>query len=559
MMMKAGLAAAKALRAAGVKDIFGLMGSSVLELYDSLYDFKDIRYVGVRHENCGMHMADAYARIAGRPSLFIAGQAGPGAANMVLGLAQAKLACSPVVALTGMPSTEHLGRDGFQEIDQSTLFIPVTKRVLTVPRSDRIPEMLLEAFRIADSGRRGPVLVQVPRDMFNDRIDVEVPDSIATRHHEGGIPAAAVQQAARLLQTAQKPVIVAGAGIKWGQGRAHLLRLAEQLQIPIIASSGHSDVAPTSHPMFYGQAGARGNPVTNAMLLDADLILAMGTRLGFSTTFFKYQFLSPNARIIQVDIDPVAVGRHFPVALGVVGDAGELCQGLAEVMPAPATIPWQARNQRFRQEREQLLQQREQAGMSADTPLHHQVVYKELRDAAPPDTIFTLDTGSACGQASDQLRYTETPSLVTSLDWAACGVSYAFGLGAKVARPDRCVVSLSGDGAFGMTVGEMSTAIQCGIGTIAVVLDNGAWGSEFAYQRDYYEDRFIGAHCHSPRFDEVAKLYGADGYYVTERGQLADAVSQAVKTGNPTVIHVKVTLDDVRGLRTDAVKHRAMV
>ena len=558
-MMKAGSAAAQALRAAGVKDIFGLMGSSVLELYDSLYDYDDIRYIGVRHENCGMLMADAYARILGRPGIFIAGQAGPGGANMILGLAQAKLACSPVVVLTGLPSTEHLGRDGFQEIDQNTLYIPVTKRVLTVPRSDRIPEMLLEAFRIANSGRRGPVLVQVPRDMFNDKIDVTVPDSITLKHHEGGIDSLVLQKAAQILHTAQRPVIVAGAGIKWGQGREHLLTLAEKLQIPIIASSGHSDVVPTNHPMFFGQAGSRGNEVTNQMLRDADVILAIGTRLGFSTTFFKYQFHSESARIIQVDIESVAVGRHFPVELGVVGDAGLFCAGLAQLATVPSAIPWLERNRQFRDQRDAFLRMREESGTENTSPLRHQVVYKELRDAAPADTIFTLDTGSACGQASDQLKYRDTPSLITSLDWGACGVSYSFGLGAKVARPDRTVISLAGDGAFGMTVGEISTAIECDINTISVVLDNGAWGSEYAYQRDYYEDRYIGAHCHSPRFDEVAKVYGADGYFVSERGQLADAINQAVKSGNPTVIHAKVRLDDVRGLRTDAVKPRSMV
>jgi acetolactate synthase-1/2/3 large subunit/sulfoacetaldehyde acetyltransferase len=173
--MGCGRAAVEALRAVGVEKIFGLMGSSTLEMYDALYDAKDMEYVGVRHENCGMHMADAYGRVTQTPGVFVCGQAGPGSANMVLGLAAAKMAYSPVVVITGLPATEHLGKDTFQEIDQHTLFLPVTKRVMTVPRSDRIPEFIIEAFRIADSGRRGPVVINIPRDLFNHEIEVNIP------------------------------------------------------------------------------------------------------------------------------------------------------------------------------------------------------------------------------------------------------------------------------------------------------------------------------------------------------------------------------------------------
>src|SRR3990170_6732278 len=169
--MKCGVAAVEALRAAGVSRVFGLMGSSTLEIYDALYDAKDMEYVGVRHENCGMHMADAYGRVTQTPGLFVCGQAGPGSVNMVLGLAAAKMAYSPVVVITGLPSTAHLGRDAFQEIDQHTVFLPVTKRVMTVPRPERIPEFILEAFRIANGGRRGPGVVQIPRDLFNHEVD----------------------------------------------------------------------------------------------------------------------------------------------------------------------------------------------------------------------------------------------------------------------------------------------------------------------------------------------------------------------------------------------------
>jgi len=557
--MRCGVAAVEALRAAGVTKVFGLMGSSTLEMYDALYDARDMEYIGVRHENCGMHMADAYGRVTQTPGVFVCGQAGPGSANMVLGLAQAKMAYSPVVAITGLPSTEHLGRDAFQEIDQHTLFLPVTKRVMTVPRPERIPEFILEAFRIADSGRRGPVVVNIPRDLFNHDIDVEVP----ARNSQPAMASPAADRATlerirQMILASKAPVIHAGAGIKWGRATEKLLKLAEKLQIPITNSAGHADIVPMDHPLYAGGMGPRGNPVASALMREADLILALGTRLGFNTTFYKHDNLSKSAKIVQVDIDPIALGRYFPVALGIAADAGAVAEALAEIMEpiAAATAPWQARNGKFRKDYRELWRQRESSGSRSDQPLHPDVIYAELRKVAPRDAIFTLDAGTTGFQATDQLPCYTVPSLITPLDCGMVGFSYAAGLGAKVAAPRRTVVSLMGDGGFGMTMGEMATAVMHKINTIALVMDNGTWGSEIAYQRDFYNNRFIGAHVHSPRFDEVMKLCGGNGYFVTEAGGTAEAVKQAMAGGKPAVIHVKVDPEAVVSFRKDALKKR---
>ncbi|HEX6006971.1 MAG TPA: thiamine pyrophosphate-binding protein [Burkholderiales bacterium] len=555
--LSCGRAAVEALRAAGVTKVFGLMGSSTLEMYDALYDAKDMAYVGVRHENCGAHMADAYARVTQTPGLFVCGQAGPGSVNMMLGLAAAKMAYSPLVAITGLPATEHLGRDAFQEIDQHTAFLPVTKRVLTVPRPERIPEFILEAFRIANSGRRGPVVVMIPRDLFNHEIDVEPPDALP--HMTGGaVDRHVVQRVCDMVMQAKRPLIHAGAGIKWSRGTPSLVALAEKLQLPITTSAGHGDVAPNDHPLYAGTVGARGNPVATALMREADLILALGTRLGFNTTRFQRDSFAPDVRIVQVDIDPIAVGRYFPVAVGIVGDAAAVAAALCETAaPVPsAGAPWRARNEKFVAERRTLLQQREESGRRSGTPLHPDVIYAELREVAPRDALFTLDAGTTGLQATDQLPYSATPALLTPLDCASIGFSYAAGLGAKVAAPRRTVISLMGDGGFGMTMGEMATAVMHDIPTIAIVMDNGAWGSEIAYQRDYFNRRYIGAHVLSPRFDEVMKLTGGVGYAVSERGETADAVRQAMKEGKPAVIHAKVDPDAVISFRTDALKKR---
>jgi len=557
--MRCGVAAVEALRAAGVTKVFGLMGSSTLEMYDALYDAKDIEYIGVRHENCGMHMADAYGRVTQTPGVFICGQAGPGSANMVLGLAQAKFAYSPVVAITGLASTEHLGRDAFQEIDQNTLFLPVTKRVLTVPRPERIPEFILEAFRLANSGRRGPVVVNIPRDLFNHDIPVAWPMQPPASSRPPAADPAALAEISRLILAAKRPVIHAGAGIKWSRSSAKLAALATQLQIPVTSSAGHADILPVDFALHAGGVGPRGNPVASQLTREADLIIALGTRLGFNTTFYKYTDISPDAKIIHIDVDPAALGRYFPAALAVTADAGALIDGLAALMAPIAAdkAPWRERNAAYLKARAALWAEREASGARGGTPMHPDVIYAEVRKAAPRNAIFTLDAGTTGFQATDQLPCYETPALLTPLDCGMVGFSYSAAIGAKVGAPQRAAISLMGDGGFGMTMGEMTTAVASNIPAIGIVMDNGTWGSEIAYQRDFYQERYIGAHVHSPRFDEVMKLTGGNGYHPQAPGETADALRDALKAGKPAIIHVKVDPEATISFRKDALQKRA--
>ncbi|MGA0025829.1 MAG: thiamine pyrophosphate-binding protein [Burkholderiales bacterium] len=557
--MRCGMAAVEALRAAGVTKVFGLMGSSTLEMYDALYDFrKEIEYIGVRHENCGMHMADAYGRVTQTPGTFICGQAGPGAANMVLGLAQAKFAYSPVVAITGLASTEHLGRDAFQEIDQNTLFLPVTKRVMTVPRPDRIPEFILEAYRIANSGRRGPVVVNIARDLFNHDIEADIPQGLQEIRPPAA-DAAALAEMQKLILAAKKPVIHAGAGIKWARASAKLAKLAEKLQIPVTSSAGHADILPVDFQLHAGGVGPRGNPVASTLTREADLIIALGTRLGFNTTFYKHTDISPTAKIIQVDVAPLALGRYFPATLAVAADAGAVIDGLLALMApvAAGSAPWHARNEGYLKSRGARWAERESSGARDGTPMHPDVIYAEVRKAAPRNAIFTLDAGTTGFQATDQLPCYEAPALLTPLDCGMVGFSYSAALGAQVAAPQRRAISLMGDGGFGMTMGEMTTAVASNIPAVGIVMDNGTWGSEIAYQRDFYNERYIGAHVHSPRFDEVMKLTGGNGYHPTAPGETADALRDALKAGKPAIIHVKVDPEATISFRKDALRKRA--
>lgn len=556
--MNGGEAVIEALRGAGVGDIFGLLGSTTMEVYDALYDAQDIRYIGVRDERAGTHMADALARISGRPGVVLAGQAGPGATNLVTGLAQAQLAYSPVVAITGLASTGHLGRDTFQEIDQQSIFAAVAKRCFTVPKAERIGELVHEACRLAMAGRRGPVVVQVPRDLFAEEVS-DAASFPVSRHASGGAPSAAlVKQIKGLVLAARRPLIIAGGGVKWARASAGLARLAEMLHMPVAASAGHCDVLASDHPLFFGQVGPRGNPLASRLARESDLILALGTRLGFNTTFYTNDDLAADAAIIQVDIDPSAIGRHFPVEIGHAGDAGEMIEALIQAFSGcdPAGLPWYRRHDDLDADRAALWRERETAGEATRLPMPAERVFAEIRRTLPRDAIVTLDAGTLCLQATDQLRYGGAPSLISPLDFGLVGFSYAAGLGAKIAAPDRPVVTLMGDGGFAMTMAEISTAVEHGINTVAVVLDNGCWGAEKAYQRDFYNGRFMGADIKSPPYDEIARLSGARGWAVSRPGELAEALAEALAAQAPCVIHAKVDPDAIVSFRRDSFKHR---
>ena len=554
-----GKAVVAALEAEGVRDVFGLIGSAGMEIFDALHDSKRIRFIGVRDERTGVHMADGYARASGGAGVFLAGQNGPGATNLVTGLAQAHAAYSPVVALAGSLSSAHVYRDAFQEVDQQALFKPITKKTWTVTQSRRIPEMVREAFSTALAPRRGPVALNLPRDLLAENFeaeDIPPPQSYrASAAAEGD--AELVRQAARLLAGAKRPLIIAGGGVKNGRTHAQALALAARLGAPVAMSPGHGDAISNDDPLCAGQVGPRGNRVASALAKDADVILALGTRLGFNTTFYTYDNLNRAAKIIQVDQEPTAVGRFFPIALGIVGDAGRIAVQLADAL-ADHKLSGEVREYlaRFGDERKALAAERDAAGRARSDPIQPGALYHALRGAVPADAIFTMDAGTLCLQATDQMPYREPPSLFTPLDFGLVGFSYAAGLGVKLACPGRTVVSLMGDGGFGMTVSEIGTAVANKINTVCIVMNNGCWGAEKAYQRDFFGARYIGADVPNPPYDKLAELYGAAGFRVDKAAQLDGVLRAALACGKPAIVDVQVDPAALYSFRRDSFKHR---
>ena len=557
--LSGGQAAVEALRAEGTRHVFGLIGSATMELFDALYDASEINFIGVRDERTGTHMADGYARVSGDPGVILAGQNGPGATNLVTGLSQAKAAFSPVVSIAGALSSQHVYRDAFQEVDQQSVFTPVTKKTWTAPSTDRVPELFREAFRTAMTPRKGPVQLNLPRDVLSGQAEFEMPMQTPDQYRSFHLPGAhpdAIAQAASLLTGARQPVIVTGGGIKNTLGHDQAIALAQALNCPLVSAPGHGDGIPFAHPLNAGQMGPRGNPVASRLVKEADVILALGTRLGFNSTFYSYDNINRDAKIIQIELEPTAIGRFFPITLGIWADAPTAAQQLADAVSnlqsRAAADAWVSG---FQTERQAYLAKRD-ADADMSHPTQPSGLFKTLRGVLPEDAAITMDAGTLCLQATDALNYHHPRSLFTPLDFGLVGFSFACGLGIKSARPERPVVSFMGDGGFGMTISELSTAVDYGLNTVTVVMNNQCWGAEKAYQRDFFGERYIGADITSPDFAQAAELYGAAGFRADRLSDVAGAVEAALACGKPAVVDVAVDPNALYSFRRDSFKHR---
>lgn len=558
-LLSGGQAAVEALKAEKTDFVFGLIGSATMEMFDALYDAQDIKLIGVHDERTGTHMADGYARASGKTGIVLAGQNGPGTTNLVTGLAQAKAAYTPLVSIGGALSFEHLYRDAFQEVDQQALFTPITKKTWTATSSERVPEMMREAFRVANAPRKGPVQLNLPRNVLSGQAEfaaMQDPSGYRPVSLQAA-PESSINQAAGLLKNAARPVIIVGGGIKNTAAGAHAMALAEAYNIPVVSSPGHGDAVPFGHPLNAGQMGPRGNPVASRLVKEADVILALGTRIGFNATFYSYDNINKAAKIIHVEQEPTAIGRYFPVEMGIWGDAPTVAM---QLLTAADRLSQRAEAQSWsdalKSERAGFLARRDAEALIEGNLIQPSGLYKTLRDICPQNSAFTMDAGTLCLQATDAMNYWHAKSLFTPLDFGLVGFSFAAGLGVKLAMPERPVISLMGDGGFGMTTSELSTAVDCGINTVTIVMNNGCWGAEKAYQRDFFNGRYIGADISSPPFDKLAELYGAKGYRAETLAETAEALEAALACERPAVIDVQVDPAALYSFRRDSFKHR---
>jgi thiamine pyrophosphate-dependent acetolactate synthase large subunit-like protein len=544
--MSAGRAVVELLKAEGVRHVFGIVGSTFLDVLDVLHDDRSVEYVNVRHEQGGAFMADGLARVTGMPAVCLV-TSGPGATNLVTGIAGAYVAHSPVVAIAGGSALAVQGRDAFQELDLVALFRPVTKLAIQVTQPARIPEVLRLAFRTAMTGRRGPVFVDIPRDVLNDQV---VP--MAPLPPEGYRPVRpapphpeAVREVARLLALAERPLLVAGGGVIWAAATDLVTRLCRSYGLPAITAYGRNDAVPNDDPLYVGPLGRAGSPEAAEACRRADLLLVVGSRLGQFTSFYDARYIRPGTAIAQVDVDARDIGRVYPVAVGIEADARETLAALLNVLAQDraghVSEVWQ------REVRE--LRHRRQARLLAETaldavPVKPQRVYAELRRVLPPDAIVTLDAGAAPAYGYDRLHFVRPRTFLTPLDLGGLGFAFPAALGAKLGRPEAPALAIHGDGGFLMNAQELETAVRHGIAAVALVLNNNCWGSEKAYQRHFYGGRYVGVDIGNPRFDRYAELFGARGYYVEHPDAIGDAILDALGAGRPAVVEIPIDPDE---------------
>ncbi len=554
-----GQAAVKSLKKEKVKHIFGLIGSSTMEIFDALYYEKKIKFIGVRDERTGTHMADGYARASNQPGIILAGQNGPGATNLVTGIAQAKAAFSPVVSIVGSYSTKDKMEDAFQGLDQQSLFKPITKKTWTVTNVKKIPNIFNNAFKLAMSPRRGPVCINLPRNILANSANFKIDKNKKSYVNQSTIKAklVSIKKAVKIINNSKKIVIIAGGGIKYTSKYRSVIKLAELLNVPIVTSAGHGDAIPFNFKLNAGQMGPRGNPVASKLIKEAEVIIALGTRLGFNSTFYSYENINKKAKIIQVELEKKMIGRYFPLAVGINGDAATVTDQIyKEIKKQKIILDVKKWTNAYLYERSKFLHNRNKIELKKNFPIQPTSLFKQLRGVLPKNSAITLDAGTLCLQATDALEYYDPPSLFTPLDFGLVGFSFACGLGVKVAKPNKKVISLIGDGGFGMTISELSTAVEHEINTITIVMNNKSWGAEKAYQKDFYEKRYFGADINSPPFDKVAELYGAKGFKVNKTTEINQAVREALKINKPVVIDVDVDPKALYSFRRDSFKHR---
>ena len=543
--MNTGQAIVECCRAEGVRHVFGLVGSSHLEIVDAIARSNDIQLVAVRHEQAAAFMADAYARATGSVGIVLT-SSGPGVSNTITGIALAKRAYSPVISLGGATKTSFEQMDAKQEVDQLSLMRPVTKEALRINRADRAPDIMRQAFRIALTGQRGPVHVDIPRDLLPTKLEFEFPSPATYRSTSRQAPANdEIVRAVDLIEKAERPLILAGGGVKWSGATRELVALAERFNMPVVTSDGHRDVMPNDHPLFFGQLGPRGSTSAKALGLKADLIFALGTRLGFTTTLFNNSYISKGVTIIQSDIEPSEIGRIFPIALGIVGDAGAVAAGCVSESRKREGLKqlkdWRAFAD---QQRAAWLRARDHSA-DESVPIRTGRAFTELRRAAPRNMLVTVDAGHWGAIATDAFDHYECPTLFTPLDYASLGFSFPAALGLKCARPAAPVLSINGDGGFGMNMQEIETAVRLRLNAVVLVFNNFAWGTEKAHQRDSFGGNYLGVEIGNPRFDKLAQLFGARGLRVEKPGELAEAVASSFKEDLPTIIDVIVDRDDL--------------
>jgi len=525
------------LVAEGVKGVFGIVGSAYMDALD-LFPDAGIRFISVAHEQAAAHAADGMARVTGRPQVCI-GQNGPGAANFASAITAAFWAHSPVVAVTPETGAGGIGTGGFQELDQMAMFSRQTVYQVRVNQPGRMAELTRRAFYMSKL-QNGPSQINIPRDYFYGICEDEIYPTMTVSRGIGSRED--LKEAARLLAEAKYPVILAGGGVSQGNALKETAALAEYLTAPVVNSYLHNDSFPHSHPLAVGPIGYCGSKAAMRTLGKADVVLALGCRLGPFGTLPQYDmdYWPDAAKIIQVDVDAKVLGLSRRVDVASCADAGEYADELLQALRAlrPDLAPDTGRMDEV--EKENAAWAAELDGWSAGTSerMHPRQFLREWTRAMPEGSIVATDIGNNSSMVNSYLHFDDVRQHISALSWGNCGFAYGAALGARVGRPDKPVFAFQGDGAYGISgIAEVMTAVREEIPVIAIVANNGEWGAEKKNQIDFFDNRFVGVNLpKNPDYAKLAEVMGANGYTVRNPDEVGDVVRDAVASGRPCVI-----------------------
>jgi len=537
----------EALKRQEVEVIFGISGGAILPIHDVLYD-SEIRHILVRHEQCAAHAADGYARAGGRPGVCMA-TSGPGATNLVTGIANAYLDSSPVVAFTGQVNTFSpnsaymIGRDAFQEADIVGITIPITKYNYQVKKASEIPKTVKLAFHIATTGRPGPVLVDLPKNVQTENAEMEFPDNVETRGYKPKTEPHPIQvkKAVKLLLEAERPMVLAGGGIIISNASPELLALAELLMMPVATSLMGKGCFPENHPLSLGDVGMHGTRVANKLILEADVLLAVGTRFSDRTTATLDDFC-PDAKIIHIDIDTTEIGKNVEVEIPIVADAKEtlrvIYQLLVHQLKKKEKSPWFDRVQELKEQ----LQDRIDPG---ECDLKPPLLIAELGKILPDNAIVTTEVGQNQMWAALHFKTRKPRTFISSGGLGTMGFGFPAAIGAKVACPRCPVVDIAGDGSFRMTEQELGCSVTEKIPVTVIIMNNSMLGMVAQWQRLFYDRRYSAVKLGSvPDFVKLAEAYGAEGVRVGSLKEFTKAVKKALKSEVTTVIDVPISPEE---------------
>lgn len=560
------------LVANGVTKIFGIMGSAFMDAMD-IFAPAGIELIPVVHEQGAAHMADGYARASGEHGVVI-GQNGPGISNCVTGIAAAFWAHSPVVMITPEAGTMSIGLGGFQEAHQLPMFQEFTKYQGHVTNPKRIAEFTARCFDRAMS-EIGPTQLNIPRDFFYGDIDIEIPRPQRVDRGPGGDKS--LNEAAALLATAKFPVMVSGGGVIMADGMDECIALAELLGAPVVNSYQHNDSFPASHPLWCGPLGYQGSKAGMTLISKADVVLVVGSRLGPFGTLPQYgmEYWPDNAKIIQIDADHKMLGLVKKISVGICGDAKASslalierllktdldCQANKEERATEIALQketWEKELNEWTHERDDysLDMIAEAAGEDGEW-LHPRQVLRELEKAMPADVMVSTDIGNINSVAHSYLRFEKPRSFFAPMSFGNCGYALPTIIGAKAAAPHRPAIAYAGDGAWGMSMGELMTSVRHDIPVTAVIFHNRDWGAEKKNQVEFYDRRFVGAELVSESWAGIAQAMGTEGIVVDSLDQVGPALKKAIAMqmdeGKTTVIEIMCTRELGDPFRRDAL------